>query len=450
MVGIIEAIKNGIDSAGVKGASPAVILPFVWRIVIFALLVILIRTASRLLIFTPGRMVEFQIRNDYYARLLHLQRDFHREHESGDLVSRCSNDIGFVRGAYGFGALQVANVTVTLFLGMAAMWRLDARTTFYVCLPMVLAFIIIQWNIQVMFSYWRISNLQLGKLSSLCFASLKGVSAIQNYHSEPVVEARFRESSEAYLDTQRVVTKSRAWVMPLVMLVGNLSAFIVLTVVGGKVISGERTLGEITAFLGYIAMVMPPLLSLGWMLSVISRALPAIERLNEILLAEPTLPEVRTHELDLSKGVLLEARSLHFQFPATLKNPEPFTLGPLDLRLTPGKSLGIVGPVGSGKTVLLETLLRLNALESEQLFMNGVDAAHLQLGAFRDGFSFAPQKAWLFSASIRDNLKVAMTREAEQAPDCEERMRHALKLACFSMDPKLFPHGLETQVGQKG
>ncbi len=450
-VAVVEQTKQAIDACAAEGATARAVLPFAGVIALIAPAIVLIRTGSRLLVFTPGRLIEYHIRNDYYRNLLALQRDFFSRHDTGDLVSRCSNDIGFIRGAFGFGFLQVANVAATFVIVMAAMLRTDLRTTIYLAIPMMISFGIIQASIHYMFKYWRLANVQLGELSGFCLASYKSVSAVQNYHAEPAIERKFTDANRRYLATLATITRTRSFAIPLVYLVANLSVFLVLWAMGPRVIDGSLTLGEITAFLGYIAMITPPLLSLGWMLNVFNRAVPAMERLSEIIDAKPSLPEVHAGSAPhKGEDILLEARGLGFRFADTAGDPSTFALGDIGFALPQGKTLGVVGPIGSGKTALLDTVMRLNALAPGQLFLNGKDAAHMELAAFRDLFSFTSQKPLLFSASLRHNLLMALPAEQWESPEVEDKLARALEAAHFDLDPKQFPKGLETEVGEKG
>ena len=449
-VGIVDQTRQAIDSAIEPGATPETVIPFVITIAVFAVLIVIVRTGSRLLIFTPARLAEFHIRNDYYSNLLFLQRDFLGKHESGDLVSRCSNDITFVRAAFGFGLLQLGSVTITLFLGMGAMLRLDLRTTLYLAIPMLVGLIIVQGSIRYFMTYWRRSNQELGSLSGLCLASYRGVAAIQNYHAEPDLNQKFAGLNQQYLKTQMIITKNRAFIIPLVQLVGNFSVFIVLWIVGPGVINNNLTVGEVAAFLGYIAMMMPPLLMLGWMLNVFNRAVPAMERLDEIILAKPNLLEPKPAKKKPPKqGAHLQLRDFSFRYPPSPGDSQPFKLSKINLDLPPGKVLGIVGPLGSGKSTLLDALLRLNQIEPGHLFLNDQDGAYMDLNAYRGHFSFAPQRAFLFSSTLKKNLLTAVPAERWQEFD-DSVLMERLVAAGFHLDPEQFPKGLETEVGEKG
>lgn len=450
-VAIVDQVKQGIDAADAQGATASTILPYVGWIALLAILVIGVRTISRLLIFTPARLMEFGIRNDYYSKLLFLQRDFYENQEAGDLVSRCSNDIAFIRAAFGFGVLQIANVAMTLVLVIGAMVRMDLRITLYLAIPMTVAFLIIQVSIHFVMKYWRAANVELGELSSITLASYKGVSAIQNYHAEPAFSKRFGQLNDHFLKTQTIIATMQTFVMPTIKMVENLSVFFILFFVGPRVIDGSLSIGQVMAFLGYIGLLMPPLRSIGWMLNVFNRSVPAIERLDEVLLAEPKLPEVKYQAGDVSDAPqTLRVTHLNFGFPKSPKNQEPFELQDINLELPPGKILGIVGPLGSGKSVLLECLLRLNKPEPGQMFLGDKDTAHMALEPFRNHFSFAPQRALLFSTTLRKNLLMALPVADMARENIDDYLLDMLNVAGFSMDPKQFPKGLDTQVGEKG
>ncbi|PIE01252.1 MAG: hypothetical protein CSA81_12375 [Acidobacteria bacterium] len=458
MVSIIEETKTALDtelsllevqqvpdeSGGVplrvSAQQKKVIHPFVLRILTLAGLLLIIRILSRYFIFTPGRIIEFKIRNNYFHTLLNKPRSFFSDFETGDLISRASNDIGYIRAAYGYGILQIVNVISTFSIGIWAMWRMDPLTTFMIGIPMFLTLAVIQISIYFLLNHWKRANEELGTLSSFCLASFRGISAVKGYHAEPRFNDIFRQYSFNYLKTNLLIAAVRSYVMPLVQFSGNIATFIVLWVIGRQIINGQNTIGEISAYMGYIAMVMPPLLSLGWMMNVFTRALPATDRLHAILKDNPGV----SGSPEPCQGTpSLTVRGLNLRFAEN-----QFKLRNIDLSLPPGKKLGIVGEVGSGKTVLIETLLQLNTPESGQILLNGQAANEMDLRAYRANFSFAPQRAFLFSASLRDNLQVA--RHHLESDLCEEDIHQALVTAGFQLDPMQFPDGLDTQVGEKG
>lgn len=449
MVGIIESTKKAIDAAALPDAVAGTVTPFTWRITLFALSLMVVWMLSRLLIFTPGRKIEYAIRDDYFARLVFLQRDFFSAHVSGDLVSRCSSDIDSIRMAYGFGIMQITKAVIAFCIAVTAMVHMDVTTTLCLAIPVVLLSTLIQITVSYLMPYWELSNRQRGEISAMCLASYRGVAVVQAYHAEPAVERRFAELNREYLNTHITTLKVRTWVFPLIHTVGDVAMLLIIYLGGREVIAARLTFGEITAFLGYIAMLMPPMLSLGWILYSFQQARPAADRLCEILNATPAaLPVTERLDHPVCGQTALRAEGLSFEYGKG--DPHSFALRNIYFDLPPGKVLGIVGELGSGKTTLVETLLRLNFLESGQLWVNGKDAAHCDLCHYRRYFSFAPQKAFLFSASIRDNLKVALPLTEWHRKDLDEMFLIRLRLAGFEMSREQFSAGLSTVVGEKG
>ncbi|WP_372364476.1 ABC transporter ATP-binding protein [Candidatus Uabimicrobium sp. HlEnr_7] len=440
---IIESIKGAIDAVQTSQATAQTVVPFVYYIIVCAAILFVVRTLSRHMFFTPGRMIEYNIRNDYFRQLLLLQRNFFTEHETGDLVNRCAHDIMFVRSVFGFSVMQVFNVSFAFIFGFTAMMRMDTTTTLYLLIPMVVSYLIVQTSILLMFRYWKESDKKIGELSSFCLSSYKGVSVIQGYSSEDRFSERFASTNQQFLDINIKLAKIRCFSLPLIRFVGSVSVFTILWIVGTKVISGKLSLGELTAFIGYVSMVLPPLMSLGWMLNSINRALPAMHRLDEILLAKPQLLEV-TEQLSpwQKKGCNLKLVNCNYTHSPE-GDGQKFSLKNIHLQLPPGKVLGIVGETGSGKTTLIDCIQRLNNISSKQIYLDDFDAAHCDIQVYRQYFSSVPQRPFLFSTSLRDNLNLAGKRT-------DKELLSYLEIAGFILDLQQLPEGLDTLVGERG
>ncbi len=460
VVMIIESSKNAVDAVMAEGANAGTVVPYSTEIALLALVLIMVRVLSRHFIFTPGRMIEHNIRNDYFQKLLSLSRNFFRHHETGDLVSRCSNDISHIRSVYGYVTLQIINVGAALFFGFTAMVKMDLETTLWLALPMVIFFTLIKLSISYMFRFWRLANQQVGELSSLALACYKGVSVIQGYYAEPKFIQKFEEKNQEYLRTNITVTAVRSLTFPMVKMVGGISLFIVLWVLGPKVIAKELSMGQVTAFIGYIGMVMPPLLSLGWMVNVLNRSIPAMERLDEILLAQPdnlevretlSLPDKQNHlKIDNLSYIYPQAEQSDLPKNTGKKKKERFALENISLEMTPGKVLGIVGETGAGKTSLIETILRLNDLRPKNIYLNKKDAAYTDIHAYQRYFSVAPQSPFLFSTTLRDNLRMALPYKDWYLPELDAKLLEYLSIAGFEINSEQLPDGLDTLVGEKG
>ena len=450
VVGIIETIKRGMDAVKLTDANSTTIEPFVWTIFLLSIALIIIRTASRMFVFTPGRMIEYRIRRDYFSRLLYWPRELFFQHEAGDLISRCSNDINFVRVAYGFGFLQIANVSTSFLFAIGAMVHMDLRTTIYMAIPTIIIVIFVQASAIYVIKYWRLLNFQLGKISAFCLTAYKAIPLIQAYHAERSIQEKFDHLNDAYLKTNQVFIHMRSFIFPLVQISGQISIFILLWFLCPMAISKKLTMGEIMAFLAYIAMIMPPLQSFVWMITMFQRAFPAAQRLDEILTLEAPRLKNEKKWAKNRQGSDLCAKKLCFEYKKAKDRKLPFTLKEINFELPIGKVLGITGKVGCGKTTLLETILRVNPVNENEFWIDGIDASQIDLQEYRKAFSVAPQRPFLFSMSLRENLRLAMPTKEIERKDLDEHFAQYLKLAGFELDPKIFPQGLDTVVGEKG
>lgn len=445
-VEIIDLIKESIDIATAKNSHPSSIVPYVGKILIFATFLCVIRTLSRFAIFTPGRKIEYKLRNIFFSNLLYAKRYFINQFETGDLITRSSIDIRHIRMMYGFGFLQIINVLTTFIVVIHAMLRMDKQTTLYVMIPIIISIVIMKIGISAMLEYWKKTHYQLASLSSFCLSSYKGVSVIQGYHSEPDVEKQFADIDNLYLVTHKAAVKIASFVMPLIKLIGDLSIFFVLWFVGPQIIKSTLTLGQITAFIGYVAMLMPPLRSLGWMLNIFNRASISIERMNAILDATPQKQDRIKNEIRRDKHVTLQVRGMNFSY----KKEENFKLQDISFTASQGKIIGITGKIGSGKTTCVENLMRINDISKGQIFLGEKDATTIPIQDYRRYFSYAPQHAFLFSTTLRENLRISLNEKEYKDDELDAKLLKYLEMCGLKISDEFFKEGLDTVVGEKG
>jgi ATP-binding cassette subfamily B protein len=274
-VSIPGEIGRAIDA--LRGELP--VGPHVAAIAAMGIAVIGVRTLSRILIFNPGRHVEYHLRADLFTKLLQLQPEFYARHKRGDIVSRASNDITWVRTLVGYGGLQVFNVTIAVVLTGWKMLTLSPKLTLLALLPILVGMGLVQWSIRRLFHLSRRSQEQLGEISEHVLGSLQGIAAIQGFVAHESFIGRFEERNQDWLRTGMKLAVIRATALPLLVLTGGIAMFVLLAVGGRMVLTGGLTLGELAAFTALLTVLLPPLRSLGWMLSVIQRGRAALERI---------------------------------------------------------------------------------------------------------------------------------------------------------------------------
>jgi ATP-binding cassette subfamily B protein len=414
---------------------------YVAAIAAMGVAVILVRSLSRVLIFNPGRHLEYHLRRDLFAHLLRLQPSFYATQKRGDIVSRASNDITWVRTLVGFGGLQIVNVTLAVILTGWKMVSLSPRLTLMVLLPILLGSGLVQWGIRRLFHLARRSQEQLGEISEHVLGSLQGMAAIQGFVAEEAFVERFEERNLSWFRTGMRLALIRSIALPLLVLSGGVAMFALIAVGGPMVLRGTLTVGELAAFTALLTVFLPPLRSMGWMMSVIQRGRAALERIFELMDAPLERPEGSDGVIPESgRGPVIELRDLHFAYP---DEPDREVLTGLTATIPAGGVVGLFGRTGSGKSTLLRLLARLYNPPSESILIDGVDLLTLDLESWRRRMAVVPQRPFLFSDAIASNVAL----EAE--PD-DGHIQDVVEMAALGPDLEALPDGLGTVVGERG
>ena len=414
---------------------------YVAAIAVMGVAVIVVRSLSRILIFNPGRDLEYHLRKDLFAHLLRLQPSFYVTQKRGDLVSRAANDITWVRTLVGFGGLQVVNVTLAVGLTGWKMLALSPRLTLMVLAPIAVGAGLVQWGIRRLFFLARRSQEQLGEISEHVLGSLQGMAAIQGFVAEQAFVDRFEVRNRDWLRTGMRLALIRSVALPLLVLSGGVAMFVLISVGGPMVLAGSLTVGELAAFTALLTVFLPPLRSMGWMMSVIQRGRAALERIFEIMDAPIDLPEGSSPVvLESGSGPVIELRDLHFAYP---DEPDREVLTGMTASVPAGGVVGLFGRTGSGKSTLLRLIARLYNPPIGSIFIDEIDVTSVDLESWRRQLAVVPQRPFLFSDTIEAN--VALEAEPDGA-----RVREAVSMAALGPDLDSLADGLQTVVGERG
>jgi ATP-binding cassette subfamily B protein len=403
--------------------------------------VICVRTLSRILIFNPGRHLEYQLREDLFARLMRLQPSFYADHKRGDIVSRAANDITWVRTLVGYGGLQVFNVTIAVALTCWKMLSLSPLLTVLVLLPILTGVGLVQWGIRRLFHLSLRSQEQLGEISEHVLGSLQGMAAIQGFVADEAFIERFEDRNMDWLRTTMRLAVIRAAALPLLVLAGGIAMTALIAVGGNLVLTGQLSVGELAAFTALLTVLLPPLRSVGWMLSVIQRGRAALERIFELIDAPVDRPEgEQGRVLVAGHGPAIELNGLSFAYP---DEPGRKVLDGVTVAIAPGTVVGMFGRTGSGKSTLLRVLARLYSPPQDSVLIDGVDLTTIDLASWRRRIAMVPQRPFLFSDTIAANI--ALSEEAD-----DNLIRQAVAMAALEQDIAVLPDGLDTVVGERG
>jgi ATP-binding cassette subfamily B protein len=400
------------------------------------------RTCSRALIFNAGRDVEYDLRNDLFAHLQKLPLSFYHSQRTGDLMSRVINDISAVRVMLGPGILNFVNAPLYYVYALALMLSMDVRMTLAALAPFpLLVFAVTKFRGRILKSSFEVQQ-QMSVLSSHVQENLSGMHVVKAYTQEQSQIQQFIALNEDFQNKSLELARMRGIVSPIMQGFNALTVLIVLLYGGIRVVRGDLLVADIVAFIAYLNVLAWPTAAFGWMLSLVERGRAAMQRLEEILQTEPEIadPQAPLPVNGLKKGI--EFRNVSFAYRRQ-NNGHPNLEG-INFSLPVGRSVGLVGRVGSGKSTTAQLLARLFDVSSGAILMDGQDIRNLSLRDLRKILGYVPQDPFLFSTSLRRNLAFGRDEVSD------EELNRAVRIAKLERDLEIFPQGVNTMVGERG
>lgn len=408
------------------------------------------RWFSRFVIFNCGRDIEYDLRNDLFAHLVTLPPAFYERLRIGDLMSRLINDLTQVRLLIGIGVLSFANTPLYWVYALAIMASLSLRLTLASVAPYLLLFA----------GIWRLAHTLmerslkvqegLGAISAKVQESLAGIHVVKAYTLEEHEGDRFRTLNDQYNEQALALARVRGALFPLIRAAAAAATMIVLIYGGALVMANRISIGDLVAFMLYLAQLAWPTTALGWTLSLYQRGKASMKRLDEIL----NTPGAESGDAD---GVRLEAAGEleldHVWFSyfddgrggANGSNSAPrWALRDVSVRIAAGEKLAIVGRTGAGKSTIVKLLTRLIEPTRGRILLDGRDIRELPLAALRRTVGVVSQEPVLFSDTLARN--VAFGRLDATPAEIET----AALVAGLDPDIEALPRGLETMVGERG
>ncbi|MCP3983975.1 MAG: ABC transporter ATP-binding protein [bacterium] len=400
-----------------------------------------VRFFSRVRIFNAARQIEYQIRNDLFEHLQRLPQSFFFRWRTGDLMSRCVNDLTSVRLMLGPGLLSVAQTPVLLGATLAAMFYLNPKLAALVLIPYPLFILTSRAFGRAMHSSNLAVQVGLADMSNHLQETVSGIAVVKAYAMEGHTRGRFGELCEDLYRRQLRVARVNGAMPAVTSLLPMMGMWIIFLVGGQAVADGEMSIAEFFTFSMFNYELTFPIFIMGWVFNLVQRGTASVQRIDEVLSTEPTIAD-RPDPVDLvDPSGEIEFRDLTFRYPGSDREP---ALRDVDLRVPAGSVLGIVGPVGSGKTTLASLIPRLYEVERGHVFIDGIDVNDIALHPLRRSIATVPQDSFLFSMSLADNVAYGLpSTEPAQVLQAAER-------AQLAKDVAELPDRYETVVGERG
>lgn len=444
-VTIPEYIQKSIDAIALgRVDSSGDFYQYVGLILLLALGLMVVRSLSRVLFFVPGRLVERQLKGEMFRKLSTFGKAYYDANSSGSIISRINNDINGVRMITGFGLLQIGNILFSLSVTPYKMWAMSPTLTLYCMVPLVVIFIIVRFGMVIMVKNTHLRMEALQRLSGRTVSFLSGNAVIKSYNIHHWAEDKVEEENVSLLGFTLKIAWIRSFIMPLLGSMEQVLKIVVLFAGGLLVISGEFTIGQLTEYIAYAALLTHPIMGLGWVLTVFQQGFVGITSLQTIMNRKgedddkPALAaEQKAHLLD--EG--LHATDLTFQY----HNGDAPVLKDLNFRIKPGQVVGITGPLGAGKSTLVNLLNGYLKPEAGQLFYGATDAAGLRGQDVRTRVRTVSQDVFLFSDTVENNI--AFGKELQVDPS---EIKKAVFRSALADELDRFPKKEQTMVGEKG
>ena len=406
-----------------------------------AVVVAFVRYAWRHFVFGAARLVDRDLRQRLYDHLQTLDARFYAGTKVGDLMAHATNDVQAVRGAAGEGVMAgwdaVAMASITLAVMIATVdWRLALAAL----LPLALL-PPITWKLgERVHKRYTTVQAAFSDLSDRVQENVAGIRVVKGFAREADQVARFDEVNEAYREAfTRLARVDVAW-DPVIHLLAGTATAIGLGFGGLLVLRGELTLGQFVAFNSYLAMMVWPMLALGWTMNIVQRATASIGRLQALFDVRPAIADAPdATPLTAARGEL-SVRGLSFRH-----TPEgPPVLADVSLEVGPGRTLGVLGATGAGKSTLAGLLMRVYDPPAGTVFIDGHDVTTVKLADLRGAIAYVPQDAFLFSRTIAENVAF------DPAPHAPDAIAEAVRQAQLEADLAALPAGLATEIGERG
>jgi ATP-binding cassette, subfamily B, multidrug efflux pump len=405
----------------------------------YALLMGVFMYLMRQTIIVMSRLIENDLRSEIFAHYERLHLAFYKKNNTGDLMSRVTEDVSKVRMYIGPAVMYGINLVFMMVMVVYSMLQVNVTLTLYSLIPLPILSFSIYYVTSIINKRSEAIQKQLSVMNSLAQEVYSGIRVVKSYVQEDTMGKFFAEEAEKYKQKSLRMVTVDAWFRPLMVILIGMSTIITVYVGGLLMIKGEISAGNIAEFIIFINMLTWPVTSIGWVASIIQQSAASQKRINEFLKTKAAILPDNSIAPKTIEGVV-EFKNVSFVYPDTgiqaLKN--------LSFNLKKGEKLAIVGRTGSGKTTVADLMLRMYDVENGEILIDGIDIKKHNLSALREQTGYVPQDVFLFSDTVANNISFGVSN-AEQS-----RIEEFAKYAAVYDDIIALSDGFETQIGERG
>ncbi|MCX5870101.1 MAG: ABC transporter ATP-binding protein [Deltaproteobacteria bacterium] len=439
-LGIPRLVKRAVDLLAQGAASQMALAQSALAILLLAIGIAGCRFVWRYLILGFSRLVERDLRDDFFRHLLTLDRPFFQKKPVGAIMALATNDLAAVQLAGGMGLVACADAAIMGIAAMACMAYISPRLTLIAVIPMpLLALLTRVLSARLHRRFLKVQE-QFSHLTEFARSTITSIRLLKAYTQEASQAEGFNRLGRQYQQDNIRLARVHGTLFPISGLVGNTSLLLAIFFGGRLVIGGAITVGDFVAFISYLYLLTWPMMAVGWVANLFQRGLTSLGRLGEVMAASPTLADPAQPVSFPAGQTEISLRNLHFHY----EGQERAALSEVSCVIRAGEIVGLVGRSGSGKSTLCHLLARQYPVADGTIFLNGVDINRLSLAAVRGRVAYVPQDVLLFSDTVAANIAFG-NPEASQ-----EQIETAAKICRIHEEILGFSKGYQTRIGERG
>ncbi|MEJ2194542.1 MAG: ABC transporter ATP-binding protein [Ignavibacteriaceae bacterium] len=392
-------------------------------------------------IIVVSREIEYDLRQDFWSHLQKLPMRYFQNNSTGNIMAHATNDVSAVRMFLGPAVMYSTDTITRLLIVLTIMIILNAELTVFSLLPLpILSYVVYVLGKRIHQRFTLIQE-KFSELTTFVQENFSGIRVIKSYVREESEKEKYAENSKDYLNKSMSLVRVQAMIMPLLFLITGLSIIIVIWWGGIKVINGEMNIGEITAFIVYLGILIWPMIALGWVINLVQQSEASMKRLNKIFDQKYEIEDshITNHSIKKINGEI-EFRNVSFRY----NDSHPEVVKNINLTIPQGSTLAIMGYTGTGKSSFINLIPRLYDCTEGNVMIDGNDVKTIPLNVLRTQIGMVQQEPFLFSDSIKNNIGYGL-REIDN-----NIVEEVARIANFDIDVESFPQKYETIIGERG
>ncbi len=394
---------------------------------------------TRRTIIVSSREIENDLRHDFFGHLMKLPKEFFDRNSTGDLMAHATNDINNIRNFLGPGIMYSIQTVLRTVVTLAIMFGISVKISLLALIPLPLITLLVYKVMKKVYGRSQKVQESFSDLTTKVQENFAGIRVVKSYVRELSEIERFERVSADYQKKSLALARLQSYSFPMMFLLTSVSIIIVVYFGGIEVIKGNLTLGNVTEFIVYLGQLTWPMIAFGWVINLVQRASPSMDRIMKIRNTKPSEERGGESSQERVKGDI-EFRNVSFKYPST----DVYVLKNINLKIPEGSSLGIIGQTGCGKSTLVNLIPRVYETLEGEVLIGGRNVKSIPLHSLRQSTGVVPQESFLFSDTIGNNISYSSDTADE------EQIIRASEIAGLYKDINIFPDKFRTLIGERG